>query len=138
MKNRRTGSPPCDELREGDGIDPRHVKSGRNNREKKNYQDSRLCRQIEKVLALLFSGAGYDDRFSGLYVESVKPEPDISCLLVSVYPLKHKSDLDPDSILMFLNSAKTYLRKEVAREINRKRMPEFKFRLIATPDFLKI
>jgi ribosome-binding factor A len=133
MKSGRTGSPPCDTLREGGGIDPRHVKYRTENEDKKNYQDNRLCKQIEKVLAFQFSGASYDDRFCGLHVDSVKPEPDMSCLLVSVYPLN--IDTDPDSILMFLNSVKTYLRNEVAIEIRRKRMPDFKFRIVANPDF---
>jgi hypothetical protein len=84
IKNGRTSSPPCDKLREGDGIDPRHVKSRTINTDKKNYQDNRLCKQIEKVLAFLFSGASHDERFYGLHVESVKVEQDMSCLLVSV------------------------------------------------------
>ncbi len=125
---KRHGLPPCGELREGDGIDPRHIKNDDFN-PKQNFQNDRLCKQIERVLSLLISGGLQDERFDGLYVDSVKPEPDMSCLMVTVMPVLSDTIPDPDSIKLFLESVKGCLRNEVALEIRRKRMPDFKFRV---------
>ncbi len=92
-----------------------------------NYQIKK--RFLERVLSLLISGGLQDERFDGLYVDSVKPEPDMSCLMVTVMPVLSDTIPDPDSIKLFLESVKGCLRNEVALEIRRKRMPDFKFRV---------
>ncbi len=132
-----TGAPPCDELREGDGIDPRYLDKNNINK-RQNFQDKRLCRQIEKALIYLVSGGLDDDRFEGLFVESVKPDPDMSLLRVTVIPLTGDPLPDPDEIQFFLESVKGCMKNEIAREISRKRVPDFRFCVRIDPDkFLK-
>ena len=134
---KRLSKPPCDELREGDGIDPRFI-NNKYDRCGQNYQNDRLCKQIEKTLMLIFSGCLMDSGFDGLFVDSVRPDPDISSLMVTIMPLYNDPLPDPEKIKLFLESVKGYLRNEVAQEISRKRMPDFKFSIKIEPEnFIK-
>jgi ribosome-binding factor A len=135
-KKTKKGTLPCDEIREGDGIPPRHIKKRAYHQVKPNYQNSRVCKQIETVLALLFSGGSNDDRFNGLFVDSVEQLSDMSFLLITVIPIYREQASDPDGIIQFLESAKPFLRKEVAAEINRKRMPDFRFKVVIDPEMI--
>ncbi len=133
---KRLSKPPCAEMREGDGIDPRFMKKNYDS-SKQNYQNQRLCKQIEKTLTLIFSGCLYDSRFDGLFVDSVTPEPDMATLMVTVIPLNDPQP-DPHRIKLFLESVKGYLRSEVAHEISRKKMPDLKFRIkVESDNFIK-
>lgn len=133
-KKRIKGMPPCDELREDDGIPPWDSKKKSHHKGKPDYQNSRMCKQVETVLSLIFSGGGGDSRFTGLFVDSVTPLSDLAYLMITVMPLYRECASDPDMIIQFLESAKPFLRKEVAYEINRKRMPDFKFRVMIDPE----
>lgn len=53
---------------------------------------------------------------------------------MTVFPLYDDPQLDPEAIILLLKSAKSYLRKEVAVEISRRRIPDFTFRVIVDPD----
>ncbi len=127
---RRLSAPPCAELREDDGIDPRFIQKNIYNEKKENFQNIRLCKQIERALSLLFAGGSGDERLNGIGVESVKPAPNMSSLMVTVFPIFRDPKPDPDMLMFFLESAKNHLRYEVATEIRRKRMPDFRFRVI--------
>ncbi len=131
---RRLSAPPCAELHEDDGIDPRFIRKKRYNEKKHNFQNIRLCKQIERALSLLFAGGSGDERLTGIGVESVKPAPNMSCLMVTVFPVFRDPEPDPDMLIFSLESAKKHLRYEVAAEIRRKRMPDFRFRVIVDPE----
>ena len=75
-----------------------------------------------------------DSGFDGLFVDSVRPDPDISSLMVTIMPLYNDPLPDPEKIKLFLESVKGYLRNEVAQEISRKRMPDFKFSVKIEPE----
>lgn len=130
---RKTGTPPCDKIYEDDGIDPR---LSRKNvyQTKKSNRGYRLCKQVSDVLSILFSGACSDERLCGLGIKSVEPAPDTSCLRITVFPLYSTPQPDPEAIISFLKSAKSFLRKEVASEISRRRVPDFSFRVIVDPE----
>ncbi len=133
-RSRRLSQPPCDELREGDGIDPRYMQKHHDIKQKRCHQNNRLCKQVEKILSILFSGGCSDDRFDGLSIASVEPEADMSRLLITVIPMYSDPVPDPEGVLQFLEMAKGYLRKEVACEIKRKRMPDFRFKVVVDPE----
>ncbi len=130
---RKTGTPPCDKIYEDDGIDPRLLRKNVY-RIKKSNRGYRLCKQISDVLSILFSGACNDERLCTLGIESVEPAPDTSCLRITVFPLYSTPQPDPEAILLFLETAKSFLRKEVASEISRRRVPDFTFRVIVDPE----
>jgi len=81
------------------------------------------------VLAGLFSGACDDERLWGLLVESVEPAPNASRLLVTVLPAGGAAKADPQESLIFLNSARSYLREEVAAAIRWRRVPDLVFQI---------
>ncbi|MCP4133711.1 MAG: ribosome-binding factor A [bacterium] len=105
-------------------------KTHRSHRSKYSNKDNRLCKQIETELLVLFAGAAEDERLNQLGVASVEPAPDISCLLVTVYPLYETDQPEPETILAWLHSAKSFLRQEIAAAINRRRVPELTFRVV--------
>lgn len=131
---RKHGSPPCDEMYEDDGIAPRLLIK-KYSRVKKCHREQRLCKQIAGVLSIIFSGACCDERLCMLGIKSVEPAPDTTCLRVTVFPLYGDPQPDPVEIILLLKSAKGYLRKEVAAEISRRRIPDFTFRVIVDPDY---
>ncbi len=130
---RKHEPPPCDEMHEDDGIDPRILRRNAD-RIKNSHQEHRLCKQISDVISVLFSGVCSDERLCMLGVESVKPAPDISCLCITVFPLYSTPQPDPEEIMLLLKTAKSFLRKEVAAEISRRRVPDFTFRVIIDPE----
>jgi len=94
-------------------------------------KDNMLCKEIETELMILFSGAMEDERFQGIAVSSVEPASGITSVLVKVYPLYEEDMLDPETILDWLNSAKKYLRSEIARAINRRKVPDLFFSVVS-------
>jgi len=94
---------------------------------------------VSKLLTFsqfFFSGACRDERLGMLGIKSVEPAPDTSCLRVTVFPLYNASQADPEEIMLLLKSAKNFLRKEVAAEISRRRVPDLTFRVIIEPENL--
>lgn len=81
---RKLGPPPCDEMHEDDGIDPRLLPKN-SYRAKNSHREQRLCKQIADILSILFSGACRDERLGMLGIKSVEPAPDTSCLRVTVF-----------------------------------------------------
>jgi ribosome-binding factor A len=119
---------------EDDGVDPRLVDKNIY-RVKRNHREQRLCKQIAGVLSIILSGACCDERLCALGIKSVEPAPDTTCLRVTVFPLYNDPRLNPEEIILLLKSAKSYIRKEVATEISRRRIPDFTFRVIVDPDY---
>lgn len=86
-----------------------------------------LCGQIADTLNYVLSGELDDDLLRNLYVESVRPAPDASRLLVSVAPLDAADAGRADLILSKLQIHAPRIRSEVARSIHRRKTPELSF-----------
>jgi len=86
-----------------------------------------LCGQIADTLNYVLSGELDDDVLRNLYVESVRPAPDASRLLVSVAPLDAADANRADQILQKLLIHTPRIRSEVAQSIHRRKTPELSF-----------
>jgi ribosome-binding factor A len=86
-----------------------------------------LCGQIADTLNYVLSGELDDDLLRNLYVESVRPAPDASRLLVSVAPLDVADANRADQILQKLLIYAPRIRSEVAQSIHRRKTPELSF-----------
>lgn len=90
---------------------------------------AQLCAQVQDVISLAL-GDSADERLHDLVVHSVSAGPDGARLLVAVVPT---DPLDVDSIEQLyraLESARPWLRQQVAAEIHRKRTPELAFQVL--------
>lgn len=97
------------------------------------HQDNRvrqLCRQVQRTVWLCLSGECHDEVLSELCVHDVVPAPDAGRLLVQVYFANPRAAVPLVELLERLDSAKAWIRSEVARAIVRKRAPELAFQLI--------
>ena len=92
-----------------------------------------LCGQVRKALDYVLSGETGDDLLRGLYVADVVPAPDASRLLATVAPIDPRADLDAAEVLEKLGYVQPMLRGEVARSINRKKVPDLTFTLAGPP-----
>ncbi|MFO1095576.1 MAG: hypothetical protein U0992_20075 [Planctomycetaceae bacterium] len=86
-----------------------------------------LCGQVADTLNYVLSGELDDDLLRNLYVESVRPAPDASRLLVSVAPLDTADANRADQILQKLLIHAPRIRSEVAQSIHRRKTPELSF-----------
>lgn len=93
-----------------------------------------LCGQIADTLNYVLSGELDDDLLRNLYVESVRPAPDASRLLVSVAPLDAKDADRADQILQKLVIHTPRIRSEVAQSIHRRKTPELSFVVVRPQD----
>ena len=93
-----------------------------------------LCGQIADTLNYVLSGELDDDLLRNLYVESVRPAPDASRLLVSVAPLDAKDAERADQILQKLVIHTPRIRSEVAQSIHRRKTPELSFVVVRPQD----
>lgn len=116
----------CDVPREGDGIDPRYETRGQQPkpRQRKDYQ---LCKEAQRILALILAGETADPLLRDLLVVAVEPEQGGRQLRVTV---AHGAGTEPCSeaeVLGALSAAQGLLRSELARSIHRKRVPVLLF-----------
>lgn len=86
-----------------------------------------LCGQIRDTLNYVLSGELDDDLLRNLYVESVRPAPDASRVLVSVAPLDARDADRADQILQKLLIHTPRIRSEVSQSIHRRKTPELSF-----------
>ena len=122
----------ADELRDDDGIDPREYKkihqvltsSG-----KPDYSAFRLAKQIRIVLDVMIPQSG-NPLLVSFVVGSVKPSPKGGPFIVQVYSSDESMDYDPRQIKCMLDEMKPGMRAELAKEINRKKTPDFKFDIL--------
>jgi len=116
---------PCDDTREGDGVDPRYEVHGP--RRATNRKAKQLCSQVATAINLALSESR-NDSLRDLYVESVVPAPDSTQLLVTLVRYYHNhSRVTDGEILEAIHGASGWLRSEVANAICRKRVPQLKF-----------
>ncbi len=96
---------------------------------RKSHKQGQLCSQVAQAISLTL-GDSTDPRLHDLAVQSVMPAPDGSRLLVIVVP-SEGAELDSlDDILGALEGARTWLRRQVAAEIHRKRAPDLIFQVL--------
>lgn len=116
-------------LSEGDGVDPREEKKAchaRRTGEKPDYSALRLASQIRDVLNLVIPQFR-DPRLASFVAGIVEPCPTGGNFVVQVYSTDTEVDYNPHEIKAILTEMKPRLRAEVAREITRKKTPDFKF-----------
>lgn len=121
----------CDEPREGDGIDPRYEARGQpcKPHQRKDYQ---LCKEAQRILALVLAGETAHPLLRDLQVAAVEPEQGGRQLRVTV---AHGAGAEPCSeadVLHALSAAQGRLRSELARSIHRKHVPVLLFRYAGT------
>jgi len=127
----RTRRELCGEFSYDDGSDPRLQRREPSRRHQPNYKNHQLCRQIEQTLNLVLSGEFEDTHLHNLFVESVRPAPDASQMLVTVRDLSGDVP-DPIAVLTRLERVRGHLRSRIAGAISRKRAPRLLFQVTAT------
>lgn len=126
MKHQEDSWRRARDARDEDGFDyARH--SRHRQRDNKLGQ---LCRQVQRTVSLSLSGECHDEVLSELAVHSVMPAPDAGRLLVLVYFANPRMAVPFVELLQRLEAVSPWLRREVARSIARKRVPELAFQLI--------
>ncbi len=96
---------------------------------RKSHKQQQLCSQVAQTISLSL-GDSRDQRLHDLVVQSVVPAPDGSRLLVIVVPSKGVELHSLDDLLGALEGAHTWLRRQVAAEIHRKRAPDLIFQVL--------
>ena len=90
---------------------------------------AQLCAQVEETVSLAL-GDSADERLRDLVVQSVAPGPDGARLLVAVATTS-PVDLDRlEDLHAALDSARPWLRQQIAAEIHRKRTPDLVFQVL--------
>ncbi|WP_444997394.1 hypothetical protein [Aliikangiella sp. IMCC44359] len=118
----------CQSICEGDGISPRHEKS----KEKSiNYDNRRLCRQVQKLSQLAISELGLDN----WSITHVKQKPNKSSLLLIIEPIATVSLSDCEHVINWLDTHKGKIRSIVANGINRKTVPALTIKLADEKDY---
>lgn len=112
---------PCEDIGQGDGIDPRYESEPR--KRVLNRKALQLCAQVMDTLNLTLAGYG-DDCLRNLDVESVVPAPGSADLLVSV-----RTAGDEQETWASLQRASGKLRHDIASAIHRKKAPQLRFRV---------
>ncbi len=120
----------CGQLHEDDGVDPRRFFETDRRRNKPNYKEQRLCRQVAETLGLAVASEFSDDRLHNLQVIAVDPASNASHLTVTYCTDRACSASETDAILARLNMVKGQLRSAVAAAITRKRTPKLVFRVV--------
>lgn len=93
---------------------------------KHERKTAQLCEQVAEAISLALAEC-HNPLLAALWVESVEPAPTASRMRVIV---SADIDTDGDAILDALTHARHFLRRQVAGEINRKRVPELSFVLM--------
>jgi ribosome-binding factor A len=94
---------------------------------KQDRKVQQLCRQVQRALMYVLPGDIADPMLQEVMVESVRPAPDATRLLVMLTTSRPVSDVP--EILQRLEHVRARLRAEVARAITRKRAPELAFQI---------
>ena len=96
---------------------------------KGSIKNTRINNEIKKELSIMIHGELSDPRISSFTnVSYVETATDLKTCKVSISVLG-ASDMDKNDTIIGLNSAKGYLRRELARRINLRNTPELFFEL---------
>lgn len=105
------------------------MKQRSRNSARRDRKLAQLCAQVEEIVSLALGDAA-DHRLQDLVVQSVSPGPDGARLLVTVVAAP-PSDLESlEELHGALESARSWLRQQVAAEIHRKRTPDLAFQVL--------
>lgn len=99
--------------------------------QKPDYKTAQLCKQAFHALSQSLAGDCGDPALQNLVLESVRPAPDASRLLLTVLA---RSPNDLTSVLQRLEQVKGLLRAAVASAIYRKKAPELMFLVLPMPE----
>lgn len=88
-----------------------------------------LCAQVRRVVSQFLSLECSDEILQSLYVESVEPAPDATCMLVTLN-VPQELEVERAEVLALLDQVKPTLRSEIGRTINRRKTPDLNFVLI--------
>jgi ribosome-binding factor A len=124
----RKPTPLASEAGPEDGIDPRLLPRYERG-QVTNRKALQLCRQVERTLSVLLTGACGDEVLRDLLVQSVIPAPDSSRLLVTLSRTRPDA-VSADDVLAHLKHAHGLLRNEVAAAIHRRKTPELTFHVL--------
>lgn len=104
-------------------------RTNKESRTKAGHKQEQLCSQVAETINLSLADSA-DPRLCDLVVQSVMPTPDGARLLVIVRATEQVSVDALNERYDALNSARTWLKAEVAAEIHRKRAPDLTFRVL--------
>lgn len=125
----------CDQLHEDDGVDPKEYFKPNRKTDKANRKALQVCRQASQTLDYVLADCE-DERMQNLVVASVTPAPDSSRLLVTVAIVAGDQRFDRIAIEAALRDQIPRLRSELARSINRKKVPNLVFQIIAFSELM--
>jgi ribosome-binding factor A len=131
---RRSAPPPCAEICDEDGVDPREFARQGGGDRRAGRKTLQLCSQVRDTLNYLL-GDSADEVLALFQASEVRPAPDASQLLVMVSPaVQLAAPLDPNEVHGRLAAASGRLRAGVAEAITRKRAPKLLFHVSVTPE----
>jgi ribosome-binding factor A len=117
----------CGEIHEDDGVDPRTYFQPKRT-QKENRKTRQLCQQVARTINLCLNDCD-DPVVQAMFLIGVQPAPDSSCLLLHI-----EVDLDDFDHAVAMNAIREQtarLQFEIARSINRKRVPNLTFSVSA-------
>lgn len=129
-RKRKSDFSLAEEPGEWDGIDPKEEKKKEkevSRHDKPDYSIYRLAGQMSTTISLSLSIIGTDNLLSSFDVHVVEPSPSGNSFRVQVYSKDPELEYDSGEIKKMLKEAKPRFRKEIALEINRKKVPDFTF-----------
>ena len=103
---------------------------GGNHHLKHERKTAQLCEQVAEAISFALAEC-HNPLLADLFVESVDPAPSASRLRVVV---SADIDADGEAALDALDHARNFLRRQIAGEIHRKRVPELSFVLMLRGD----
>lgn len=96
---------------------------------RENHKQAQLCSQVEQIASLAL-GSSRDPRLNQLTVHSVRASADGARLTIYVTPGDPDGVESLTSLMEALDSARPWLRRQIAEEIVRKRTPEVRFEIV--------
>jgi hypothetical protein len=121
----------AEELREGDGVDPKEEmrrRHRRSSRQKPDYSNQRLASQIYHILSL--SSWLSDIGLSDFEFANVAPAERAGRYVIEVRCSDPTLDVDLAHVEQLLRQHKGTLRIEIAEAVQRRNAPDFQLRLI--------
>lgn len=118
-----------DELREGDGVDPKEEKKRAQAVLRKGKPDHavfRLASQIGTAIRMSMQLSG-DALLCSFDVSTVEPTTSGNSFRVQVFATDTTMEYDPRRIKELLDAAKPRFRQDIAGEIHRKKVPDITF-----------
>ena len=120
----------CGEINEEDGLHPREWNRSKRSDVVQQRKTKQLCRQVARTLEMVLGDCN-DPIMQSIQLLDVTPNPDSSCMRIHVAV---DSDVRPEEANVALYSQIARLQFEIARSINRKRVPNLVFSVSCLPE----